>query len=151
MAVVLNTNHQWGPSLFILQFLIIEMYIFHAWCFQVIKQSPNTYLLAYFPNRKGGCLDWWGFAFPKTKHGAQHSWVWLSTFLPIGSSEWTPCYLCALPNEVSLSHEFSHFYPPNFLPSPAGWGVSEQLRGAWLLAEIKSQHLQVWFFEWWEE
>lgn len=40
-------------------------------------------------------------------------------------------------------HEFSHFYPPNFLPDPAGGRVSEQLCDMWLMAGVKPGRLSL--------
>lgn len=35
----------------------------------------------------------------------------------------------------------SLFYPSDSFPDPAGGAVSKQLPGAWLLADVKPQHL----------
>ena len=79
--------------------------------------------------------------------GALLSWRWLNTCLPMGSAELIPwftllaCVAFALPIKLSLSQPTS-LLPFTLLilsPIPLWEGVSEQLRGAYLLAGVKLQ------------
>ena len=89
---------------------------------------------------------WWCLSSQVTSmsDGALLSWRWLNICLPLGSSEWIPCFALhvhtafALPIKLSLSQpmSFCTFTLP-ISPHPTGGGVPEWLCRAELLAGIK--------------
>ena len=86
--------------------------IFHTiWC-HVQQHKPEE------RRKKEGHSEWRRLSSQGTImcDGALLSWRWLNTSLPVRSGDWIPCFALlvtfALPIKLSLSHEFSHFYPP---------------------------------------
>lgn len=80
--------------------------------------------------------------------GALFSQRLLNTWLTLGSGDLIPCCFACLHNfcfpyliAFIWIQEFSSLSLSDSLPNPADGGVSEELRGAWLLLGVKPWHI----------